>query len=91
MPFSRLDRKAALLRIGKSNKDIADVCGVDHTLVSHVLAGRRWTSTAARKVMAYVAELLGAPVGEVFPGHERRHGGHGGRRTGDSAPESKAA
>lgn len=89
MPFSRLDRKAALLRIGKSNKDIADACGVDHTLVSHVLAGRRWTSPGARRVMDYVAGLLGAPVTEVFPGAERRRPGD--RRRGDQSPESKAA
>lgn len=74
MPFSRLDRKVALLRIGKSHTDIAGACGVERSLVSHVMAGRRWSGTDARKVMEYIAGLMGAPVDEVFPGGDRRRG-----------------
>ncbi len=74
MPWTRLDRKVALLRIGKSHTDIAKDCKVERSLVSHVMAGRRWSGPDARQVMEHIANLLGAPVMEIFPGSERRRG-----------------
>lgn len=71
MPFSRVDRKTALLRSGVTQVQIAEACEVDITLVCHVMAGRRWTSPGSLKVMRYVAEKFGAPVSEVFPGVDR--------------------
>lgn len=62
-----MDRKIILLRAGKTQVQIADECGVDFTLVNHVVAGRRLTSTSARKVMEYIARLAGLQVDEVFP------------------------
>lgn len=72
MPFSRVDRKTVLLQGGKSQRDIAQATGTDETLVSHVLAGRRWSYVGAQSIMRYVAELAGVPVQECFPGSERR-------------------
>ena len=74
MPFSRLDRKVALTRLSVTNQDIAAALGVHASLVSHVIAGRRWEGKDGRRVMQHVADLIGAPVGEVFPGWDRRRG-----------------
>jgi hypothetical protein len=74
MAYTKHARKAALAGMDKKMLDIALAVGVDASLVSHVIAGRRWTGPDARKVMEYVAGLIGAPVDEVFPGSERRRG-----------------
>lgn len=72
MPFSRIDRKTALLQAGKSQRDVAQAVGVDETVVSHVLAGRRWSAPDGLLVMRYLSDLFGIPMDEVFPGWERR-------------------
>lgn len=86
VPFSRMDRKVALLRLGQNHTAIAAHLGVERSLVSHVMAGRRWSGSDARRVMEYIAGLLGAPLAEVFPGGERR-GSHP-RRDTDRASEA---
>lgn len=67
MPLSPVDRKYILMRAGKTQVGIADELGVDFSLVSHVLAGRRLTSPNARRIMEHVARLAGRQVHEVFP------------------------
>lgn len=67
MTLSTVDRKILLMKAGKSQVDVADECGVDPSLVTHVIAGRKLTSPAAQKVMEYIAHLTGLQVDEVFP------------------------
>lgn len=74
MPFSALTRKVELLRAGVTITQIAKDTGTDKGFVSHVVAGRKWSTPRAGKVMQRVAEIIGAPIGEVFPGSERRTG-----------------
>jgi len=74
MGMTRVDRKVALLRIGKRHTEIARDCGVDLSVVSHVISGKRWTGPQARKVMQHIANILGMPLDEVFPGWNRRAG-----------------
>lgn len=80
MPFSRLDRKVALVKLSISNADIAEAVGVDQSLVSHVLAGRKRDGDKAQQIIRHIASLIGAPAEEVFPGSERRAGGEDRRR-----------
>lgn len=68
MPFSRHDRKAALYRSGRTSKQVADALEVSPELVAKVMAGDRTTGPDARRVMAYLADLFGVPLSEVFPG-----------------------
>jgi hypothetical protein len=72
MAMDKVDRKVALLRIGKSHTDIARECGVDRSVVSHVIAGDRWSGPQSRKVMHYITKTLGLPMEHVFPGSDRR-------------------
>lgn len=81
MAFSTLDRKVALLKSGINQRMVADACGVDFTLVSHVIAGRRWLGTDARRVMMYIARKTGVPVKEFFPGYNLRKRRPRGQRT----------
>ena len=74
MAFSRVDRKIALLKTGWNNVKVADHLGVDRTLVSHVIAGRRWMGRDARKIMQFLAHRFGVPLVEAFPGSTRRKG-----------------
>lgn len=74
MPFSALSRKIELMHKQISMTRIAEETGTDKGFVSHVVAGRKWESRRAPKVMQRVAEIIGAPIGEVFPGAERRTG-----------------
>lgn len=74
MGFSRLDRKVALLKIGMNQRMIGDALGIESSLVSHVLAGRRWMGSDARRVMNFIADKTGVPVEEFFPGSNRRKG-----------------
>lgn len=74
MGFSRLDRKVALVTINMNNRMIAETLKVDASLVSHVLAGRRWMGADSRRIMNFVADKVGIPVAEFFPGSERRKG-----------------
>lgn len=67
MPLSPVDRKYILMRAGKTQVGVADELGVDFSLVSHVLAGRRLTSPNARRIMEYVARLAGQQIHDVFP------------------------
>lgn len=67
MHTTRYDRKAELARRGLSNRQIAKDLGVDESLVSHVIAGRRLTGDDARRVMELIAEKLGTPVEVAFP------------------------
>jgi len=74
MPFSVNARKAALVEAGITMKQIGDETGTDRFFVSHVMAGRYWSSAKAHRVMERIAQLIGAPISEVFPGAERRSG-----------------
>lgn len=80
MPFGPRQRKAHLHLAGQSQQEIARATGTDETLVSHVMAGRRYRHPDAPKVMAHVAALFGMPVEVVFPqapkyeGPDRRSG-----------------
>jgi len=67
MPLTPNDRKIVLLKAGVSQAEVAAACGADNTLVSHVLAGRKLSGPAARRVMEYIARLAGLPVADVFP------------------------
>lgn len=67
MPITRHDRKAELTRKGVTLRQIASEEGVNETLVSHVLAGRRITGDDAKRVMANIAAKIGSSVDEVFP------------------------
>jgi hypothetical protein len=42
----------------------------------------------ARRVMQHMAELIGAPMDDLFPGHDRRKGW---ARRGEEAPEQDEA
>ena len=74
MPFTALARKISLMEAGVSMTQIAADTGTDKGFVSHVVAGRKWQSPRAPKVMARIADVIGAPVGVCFPGSERRTG-----------------
>ena len=67
MTLSLIDRKILLMKAGKSQVDVADECGVDPSLVTHVIAGRKLTSPAAQKVMEHIAGLANLEIVEVFP------------------------
>ncbi len=73
--FSKLDRKVALVLAGWNNKRIGEALSVDPSLVSHVIAGRRWQGKQGRRVMAYIAGIIGQSVTDVFPGSDRRKRG----------------
>lgn len=88
MGFSRLDRKVALLKIGMNQRMVGDAIGVESSLVSHVLAGRRWMGKDARRVMNFLAIKVGVPVVEMFPGSDRRKGDS--RPFGDGSVEVEA-
>lgn len=49
--------KAWLVRRGIKNKDIATALGCDHSLVSHILSGRK----KSKRVMVHLA-ALGCPA-----------------------------
>jgi transcriptional regulator with XRE-family HTH domain len=74
MGFTPLERKTALAAKKITQADIAAACQVHPSLVSHVIAGRRWMGSEGRKVLNYIADQLGLPVEEVFPGSDRRKG-----------------
>lgn len=86
MPFSKLTRKVALLQLNMTNVQIGKDLGVDPSLVSHVIAGRRYGGDDAQRVIRHIASLIGAPVDEVFPGWDRRAGGQ--RRVTDNEPQA---
>jgi transcriptional regulator with XRE-family HTH domain len=88
MRFTALDRKMALRTLNISGRQIGRECGVDASLVSHVIAGRRWMGSPARRVMQHMAELIGAPMDDLFPGHDRRKGW---ARRGEEAPDQDEA
>lgn len=67
MSVSAVDRKIVLLKAGKTQTNVADECGVDPSLVTHVIAGRKLSSPAAKKVMEYIANLADVPVENLFP------------------------
>jgi transcriptional regulator with XRE-family HTH domain len=67
MSLGARQRKAQLMMVGRTQQEIADACGVDHSLVSRVLAGTRTGGPKAQRVMKHVAALLNAPLHEVFP------------------------
>lgn len=67
MPDISRSRKAALVIAGVTNRQVAEATGVDETLVSHVLAGRRLHMPEAQKVMDYVAAISGKPVEDLWP------------------------
>ena len=67
MTLSPVDRKILLMKAGKSQVDVADECGVDPSLVTHVIAGRKLTSPAAQKVMEHIAGLSDLEIAEIFP------------------------
>jgi transcriptional regulator with XRE-family HTH domain len=54
--------KVELLRRGVTLREIAEYCGVHHTVVSHVVAGRRTT----RAVRERIAKIIELPVETVF-------------------------
>lgn len=64
-------RKAGLAMAGVRIQDVADTCGVDHSLVSRVMVGERLTAPQSKKVMEYVARLMKVPVSEAFPEHRQ--------------------
>lgn len=70
MAYTRLERKVALLRSGRTARQVADEIGCTEQLVSYVLSGKRTTGPMARKVMDYLAELWGLPVDYIWPGVE---------------------
>jgi len=72
--YSPVARKMVLKRLGITNLAIAKELRVDPSLVSHVIAGRRTQGPLGRQVMAHIAQIVGAPMEEVFPGSERRKG-----------------
>jgi transcriptional regulator with XRE-family HTH domain len=88
MQFTALDRKMALRTLNISGRQIGRECGVDASLVSHVIAGRRWMGSPARRVMQHMADIIGAPMDDLFPGHDRRKGW---ARRGEGAPEDNEA
>ena len=67
MPITAVDRKVLLLKAGVSQMQIAIDCGVDPTIVTHVMAGRFLTSPRGRKVVEHIAQLLDMPVEHLFP------------------------
>jgi len=67
MSITPVDRKILLMKAGKSQVDVADECGVDPSLVTHVIAGRKLSSPAAQKVMEHIASLADLRIDEVFP------------------------
>ena len=75
MPLSADDRKTALAAKRVSQGTIARALGVSHSLVCHVVAGRRWMGDDGRRVVEYVANVLELPVEEAFPeAHKDRAG-----------------
>lgn len=72
--YSPVARKMVLKRLGITYQAIAQELRVDPSLVSHVIAGRRTQGPQGRRVMAHIAQIIGAPMEEVFPGSERRKG-----------------
>lgn len=81
MSFSPLTRKAELVRADVSQRQVAVDCEVDESLVSHILAGRRWEHPAALKVMRYLAGIFGVPVSVAFPDDESADRRQGERRS----------
>ena len=75
MAYTRLDRKVALLRAGRTAREVAEALGCTEQLVSYVLSGKRTTGPKAREVMAYLAELWGVPVPYAWPGSVERTAG----------------
>ncbi len=72
--YSPVARKMVLQRLGITYLAIAKELRVDPSLVSHVVAGRRTQGPQGRRVMEHIAQIIGAPLEEVFPGAERRRG-----------------
>lgn len=68
MLYTTVDRKIALTKAGVVPADVARDLGVSETLVSLVVAGKRTTGPAARRVMDRLASLTGVPVNVLFPG-----------------------
>lgn len=91
MPMAPLDRKVALIRLRVSHQEIAAACGVDRSLISHVVAARRTTGEDARRVMQWIADRLGLPLAVVFPETLAAGGPDGGPEAGvESAGEAAA-
>lgn len=72
-PMSADDRRAELRRRKTTLQQIGDAVGggVDFTLVSHVIAGRRLSSPHAPKIMTYIAGVLAVPVDIAFPEYQK--------------------
>lgn len=68
MAFTRLDRKVGLLKAGVAPITIARELNLSRGVICDVIAGRNLSSPSAWRVMNRVAEILGVPVLEVFPG-----------------------
>lgn len=87
MPLNAADRKTALAAKRVSMGAVSRTLGVSHSLVSHVIAGRRWMGTDGRRVVEYVSELLELPVEEAFPEAHRDRAGKPYRK---AVPDSAA-
>lgn len=74
MGYSPEDRKTALSQINLGHPEIAKACGVERSLVSHVIAGRRWMGKGARQIMAFISLKLDKPILELFPESTRKKG-----------------
>lgn len=72
-PMTPDDRRAELRRRKKTLQQISNAVGegVDFTLVSHIIAGRRLSSPHAPKIMTYIAGVLEVPIDVAFPEYRK--------------------
>lgn len=74
MGLTPLDRKTALRKVRLTQKMVGEACHTDVSLVSHVIAGRRWMGQDARRIMDYICDKTDIPIEKMFPWYERRKG-----------------
>ena len=68
MPYTVLERKAAMMKAGWWGKYevIGAELGVDPTLVGHVVSGARH-GPQSQRIKEYLADKLQVPVNDLFP------------------------
>ena len=69
MPLSALERKAAMVLRGLTQREMAEDLGVSRALVGMVLTGKHRNERIER----YIAQQLGRPMADVFESRDTQN------------------
>jgi transcriptional regulator with XRE-family HTH domain len=65
--MNEFEIRAALKRLGITQKHIAAELDVTQGMVSYVISGHSWQGPNGQRIMEYIARGLGVPIEVAFP------------------------